>query len=168
MPQDSCPRPGTSNDWRQAVIRIAMVFGIVASLAWYVSYNPESIGEAKVKVLIEAPSTLTLTAGAEMPLAVKVTLLNQSRTPVDLRIADPCRIFRWLVITPGDGRFVQGKLEKEDCAAVPMLATLDPGQQTSEEFTLPLDTRRFQPGTYELHVEFWGTQGAHTFTVTAP
>ncbi|NWH08597.1 MAG: hypothetical protein HXY22_08160 [Alphaproteobacteria bacterium] len=168
MPGNSDPTPSAQNDWRQALIRIVMVFGIVASIAWYVSYNPESIGEDKVKVLIEAPASLTLPAEGEMPLTLKVTLLNQSRVPVDLNIADPCRIFRWLVITPGDGRFVQGKLEKEDCAAVPMIATLDPGRQTSEEFTLPLDARRFSAGTYELRVEYWGTQGAHTFTVAAP
>lgn len=150
--------------WRTALSRAAIIIGIVGAIAWYYAQNPQFLTGSDVILEIDAPGRVTPLIDGALPMEVKLTLTNLTKKQVELVTSNPCKVFRWLILTAG-GDFVQSKRTEEDCPAVTLNAMLEPNGTATEQFRIDLDPARVQPGDYTLRVAYWGYEAEKSFRV---
>ncbi len=119
-----------------------------------------------VIVSLTAPTTLYASAEGtqEIVVPLEVHLINKTSSPVEIEVPTPCKIFRWIVLTP-DNEFVQSASEL-DCPQDAVTGTLQPNYRLDDQYKLTLDPRRIKPGrNYRLRYSFWGYENSHDFSV---
>ncbi len=158
------PRLNTGGSWKTAVSRSAIVIGVIAAIAWYYAQNPQILTGSNVILEIEAPGRVTPLIDGSLPMEVKLTLTNLSKSQIELVTSNPCKVFRWLILTAG-GDFVQSKRTEENCPAVTLNAILEPNGKAAEQFRIDLDPARVQPGDYTLRAAYWGYEAEKSFRV---
>lgn len=96
------------------------------------------------------------------PLPVVLRLVNNSDNLVPLTADGPCKVFRY-VVTTSDGGFIQAVRHPEACTESQNTSAIAENDAVEEIRQVPLDTERYQPGTYQLRVKFWNYEGQASF-----
>ena len=95
-------------------------------------------------------------------LPVVLRLVNNSDNLVPLTADGPCKVFRY-VVTTSDGGFIQAVRHAETCTARKTTSAIAKNDVIEEIRQVPLDTERYQAGTYQLRVKFWNYEGQASF-----
>ena len=98
------------------------------------------------------------------PLPVVLRLVNNQNNAVALTADGPCKVFRY-VVTTEDGGFIQAVRRPEVCTQTISSSELAANQVLEEIRQVPLDSNRYQAGTYNLRIKFWNYEGQASFTL---
>ena len=98
------------------------------------------------------------------PLPVVLRLVNNSDNLVSLTADGPCKVFRY-VVTTSDGGFIQAVRHPETCTESKRTSAIAENDVIEEIRQVPLDTKRYEAGTYQLRVKFWNYEGQTSFTL---
>ncbi|MBI1239307.1 MAG: hypothetical protein GC199_08180 [Alphaproteobacteria bacterium] len=153
--------------WRSFAIRAGVFLTFCFGIAYYFSTNPQLLTGEDVFLTVTSERRIAMPAEGEFPYRVTIEMRNPSSEAIELMVRDSCKIFRWVLLS-AEGSFIQSKAAGDDCPAPPLAASLAPGAEVKEDFTILLDRRRVAPGPYELRVEYWGRETSQTFTITEP
>jgi hypothetical protein len=156
---------GKNADPIQLFVRALLFISVAFGIAYYISQNLDIIGEDRVALDIVAPRTLALTPDGDTSFEITLTLTNRTGGPVDIRVVDPCKVFRWLLLTT-TGDLVHSKATDENCSPLVLDAVLEKGATTTETFTITLLRGRVVPGDYLLRVQFWGYEETAAIEIT--
>lgn len=133
----------------------------------YLSRDDGRIGAGDIGLQLGVPVEHMLTPERRIQaLPVIVQLVNRTDAAVKLVADGPCKIFRFVVTTPG-GEFVQAMRQGEtDCTENVTERMLGAGEILEEIRQIPLDTARYAPGDYAVRVKFWNHQASASFELT--
>lgn len=127
----------------------------VAAIGYLVDTGAINLDEP-VAFTLDVQQPEAASAGTPIRLVVRPRLVNNQEEDVALTAPDPCKIFRWILLDPGND-FVQSKPREEQCAQVVVTNWLEAGYQIEDEFPIELDPRRVRAGgNYRLLVRYWG------------
>lgn len=96
------------------------------------------------------------------PLPVVLRLVNNTDAIAPLTADGPCKIFRY-VVTTEDGGFIQAMRRPEVCNETRTQSAIAENDVLEEIRQVPLDSSRYQAGTYNLRVKFWNYEGSASF-----
>jgi len=138
---------------------------LVISVIAYINRPLPGVPDGEIGLEIGVPVEHSLQAGYEtIPLPVVLRLRNRTASEMTLQVADPCKVFRF-VVTTSAGEFVQAGGMKDVCAQVVKSTFINPQENIEEIRQIPLDAERYQIGQYRLMVKFWNYSGEATFNL---
>lgn len=154
-------------DWRRQVLQMVVFVGFIAALGYAVSQGSFDYMSNAVDLTVEPNRTDVAFDILEPPvIQIHVKLKNNTAAPVKLTAPSPCKVLRWLIMTPA-GEFVQSRGGDDlACADGVIENTLQPGQMIEEFYPIALLKERFPAsGQYQAVVRYWGYEQNFTFSV---
>jgi hypothetical protein len=146
------PTKGSRSAVTSSLFAVALVFLIAAIVA----QNPDWLAE-DLALEVAHPERIVPEGGA-LVLPVRATLTNNTDEVMDLTAPDPCRIFRWVLLSPA-GDFVMSTPREPCDEPGPALTPLYPDTTATLREDLNLAPGRVPPGTYRLRYSYWGEEG---------
>ena len=134
---------------------IALVVGI-AILGYSLDSGSLKLDE-EPGLAVELEQVSPSTGPDPVQFRVRPRIANLTDDPLELTAANPCKVFRWVLVDSA-GEFIQSQ-PAEVCAEVVVTNRIEPGYQLEDEFLIELDPKRVTPGgQYQLMMQFWNHQ----------
>lgn len=136
---------------------------VIITVLGYLNRDDGRVGSGESGLEVGVPIEHQLQKNQKTtPLPVVLRLVNNSDTAIALSADGPCKIFRY-VVTTEDGGFLQAVRRADSCVDSITKSSIAANNALEEIRQVPLDTARYQAGTYTLRVKFWNYEGQAEF-----
>jgi len=128
----------------------------------------DTISDGEIGLELGVPTNHAMvSAGGVIPLPIVVRLKNLTGNDIMLKVANPCKLFRF-IITDRNGTFIQASGSAPECETQPSENSIIGHDQVIEEIKIvELDAKRYQEGAYLIQTKFWGYSAEGNFNLVS-